>query len=278
MHHATPAVVLLCAMAVPSCGAGGDVESEDVVATASSSLKHEDQRVLVCHLPGGDRFKAHEILIASSAVAAHLAHGDVAGACSAWIRAEDGSVCTDDNACTSGDTSWNGQCVPGTPMFCPAGPTCVGIGTCDPAVGNCTYNTPPPDGTACDDDNICTEGEVCTQGSCGGGATPGIVTNGDTTTFACPATAIADDGVVQRTCAFPASFSPNNIFSGEVFLISHLARPFANFDVHTLPNGDLQLVCVYANADGLQIGGITRFPVRLPGGCSATANSFVCTH
>jgi hypothetical protein len=154
----------------------------------------------------------------------------------------------------------------------------VGIGTCDRQIGNCTYNTPPRDGTACDDQNICTEGEACVQGTCGGGTTPGIVTHGNMTTITCPATAIADDGVVRRTCAFTSSHSPNNIFSGEVFLISHLDRPFANFDVQTLPNGDIGLSCVYANADRLQIGGIARSRLRFAGGCVATANSFVCTH
>jgi hypothetical protein len=80
--YVTPAAVLLCALMTPSCGAMDNVESEDVVPNMPSSLKHEDQRVLMCHLPSGDRSKAHEILISRSAVAAHLGHGDIAGACS----------------------------------------------------------------------------------------------------------------------------------------------------------------------------------------------------
>jgi hypothetical protein len=152
---------------------------------------------------------------------------------------------------------------------------CSAAGTCDQATGACVY-APLPDGTACDDQNACTAGEACTQGTCGGGTTPGIVTSDGKTTFTCPPTAIADDGIVRPACAFPNSFAPNNVFSGDVSLISHLDRDFAGFDVFTLPNGDVQLMCVYKNADDLQIGGFFTI-VTFAGGCVPTADGFVCT-
>jgi len=38
-------------------------------------------KVTVCHVPAGDLDKQHEIVVSSSAIKAHLAHGDSLGVC-----------------------------------------------------------------------------------------------------------------------------------------------------------------------------------------------------
>src|SRR5687768_17144845 len=40
-------------------------------------------KVLICHIPPGNPLNEHTICVGPSARAAHLAHGDVAGACAA---------------------------------------------------------------------------------------------------------------------------------------------------------------------------------------------------
>jgi hypothetical protein len=99
---------------------------------------------------------------------------------------------------------------------------------------------------------------------------------GPTTIVTCPADATAIAGVVTPTCAFPYSLAPNNVFTGPVRLVSHLDRDFAAFDVNPIGDGRVQLMCDYANADGLGIGGIYEFIVA--SSCTATsAASFTCT-
>jgi hypothetical protein len=98
---------------------------------------------------------------------------------------------------------------------------------------------------------------------------------GATTIVTCPATAMAVDGIVTPTCDFPYSFAPNNVFTGPVTVVSHLDRDFAQFDVSQVANGRFQLMCDYANADGLGIGGIYRF--MNASSCTATsAADFTC--
>jgi hypothetical protein len=114
-------------------------------------------------------------------------------------------------------------------------------------------------------------------GTCKGGPVPGIVDDGTTTTVTCPATATAADGVVQTTCGFPHSFSPNAVFTGPVTLISHLTRDFSGFDIFPQPGDSVQLGCVYQNTDGVQIGGIYTIIPIAAARCTPTADSFICT-
>jgi hypothetical protein len=96
------------------------------------------------------------------------------------------------------------------------------------------------------------------------------------TTVTCPIDATAVAGVVTPTCEFSHSLAPNNVFTGPVMLVSHLDRDFAAFDVNPIGDGRIQLMCDYADADGLGIGGIYRFIVA--SSCAATsAASFTCT-
>ena len=41
-----------------------------------------NDRVTICHIPPGNPGNAHEIVVSSNAVSAHLAHGDYLGSCS----------------------------------------------------------------------------------------------------------------------------------------------------------------------------------------------------
>jgi hypothetical protein len=82
--------------------------------------------------------------------------------------AENGTSCSDSNACTGPDTCQDGVCTPGTATVCTALDQCHNAGTCDPATGNCD-NPAKPDGTVCTDGNQCTGPDTCQGGIC----TPG---------------------------------------------------------------------------------------------------------
>lgn len=270
----------LGAVTGPACLEARDAsrDDEDIAVVGALKVAGGQDRVVICHVAGCGRMHAQELTVARSAVVAHLKHGDSEGPCGFCVRQPDGVACDDGNPCTDGDACSNGACS-GTPRVCGGGDSCtIASSVCDPAVGNCVL-TPRPDGTPCDDQNICTEAETCRSGVCGGGTTPGVVSSGTTTTYTCPPTATAEDGIVHFTCGFLYSFAPNNVFTGEVFLISHLERGYADFDVlNSIEDGTLQLACVYQNADGLQIGGIYT-ETRPAGGCVASsADTFTCTN
>jgi Dictyostelium (slime mold) repeat len=74
----------------------------------------------------------------------------------------DGSLCTQTDACDGG-----GTCVGSNDVICTALDDCHLTGTCNPGTGLCS-NPPAGDGTTCDDGNVCTLGDTCTGGVCGG--------------------------------------------------------------------------------------------------------------
>jgi N-acetylneuraminic acid mutarotase len=91
------------------------------------------------------------------------------GACSQV--APIGTPCNDANACTQTDAcNASGSCIGSNPKVCTPADACQGTGTCVPPTGFCTYPSPVPDGTTCDDANACTLGETCTSGICGSGS------------------------------------------------------------------------------------------------------------
>jgi hypothetical protein len=51
------------------------------VTIVDARCGHDSTKVLVCHIPPGDPLDAHTICISPHAVPAHLAHGDILGAC-----------------------------------------------------------------------------------------------------------------------------------------------------------------------------------------------------
>jgi hypothetical protein len=83
--------------------------------------------------------------------------------------ADNGTPCSDNNACTLNDACQAGTCVPGTPKTCNTPPNnqCYdSSGTCDPSNGDCSYN-PKASGTNCNDGNACTENDECNgSGQC----------------------------------------------------------------------------------------------------------------
>jgi hypothetical protein len=123
--------------------------------------------VQVCHLPPDNPANYHTLSIGRSALAAHLGHGDLEGACD--IRCS--TLCSDGNSCTLDVGAWDpglGRCAcVSRPIVCTALDQCHETGTCDPATGQCS-NPVKPDGSACADGNACTLSDTCQAGSCVG--------------------------------------------------------------------------------------------------------------
>ena len=274
----TLALTCLVATVLVGCAAGPDDPSG--ITTHSGALTGKAQLNLVCHVSPGNPANAHEMEVPSSTVAVHLAHGDQLGPCIApgpCTGQTDGTPCNDGDLCTINDVCLGGVCTPGTPVTCSDRGACESAGTCSPLSGTCFY-TPLPDGTPCNDQNSCTIG-TCEACVCpADGLTDGFVdlTPGETKTFTCPSDAQAQDGIVQpTTCLFPHSYAPNLTFTGPVSLFSHLSRDWAGYDMSTLPNGGVQLSCIYGDSEGSQVGG--TYGITNAASCTVTDTSFICT-
>jgi hypothetical protein len=89
------------------------------------------------------------------------------GACT-YAPVQDGTSCSDGNACNGSEICSNGTCVGGTPATCDPPPACRQAGVCDPQTGACAY-APVPDATSCSDGNACNGAETCSNGTCVGG-------------------------------------------------------------------------------------------------------------
>jgi len=112
------------------------------------------------------------------------------GVCSNPNKAN-GATCSDDNACTTGDTCQAGSCQGGTAKTCTALDQCHVAGTCDSTSGICS-NPNATDGTPCVDGNACTLSDTCQSGTCVGG-------NGPSAEAGCRVdTSGADDAVGQK--------------------------------------------------------------------------------
>jgi hypothetical protein len=85
------------------------------------------------------------------------------GACQ-HLPIPDGSTCSDQNVCTSGDVCQLGQCR-GTPVSCADQNECTND-TCDPVAG--CRSAPVADGTSCNDESPCTKNDRCIGGVCKG--------------------------------------------------------------------------------------------------------------
>src|SRR6185436_12939904 len=65
-------------------------------------------------------------------------------------NANDGTGCSDGNACTQTDTCQSGTCTGSNPVTCTPLDPCHVAGTCNPGTGSCS-NPNANDGTACSD-------------------------------------------------------------------------------------------------------------------------------
>ena len=122
-------------------------------------------KVTICHLPPGNPTNVQTITVGEAAVPAHLAHGDMLGACV--------SGCLDDNQCNDGNLCTSDVCLPSgecsnVAVDCNDSNSCT-MDSCDPAIG-CL--NPPDDGASCDDGNACTANDICAATACVGAAIP----------------------------------------------------------------------------------------------------------
>jgi len=137
-----------------------------------SSAAWAGPKVEVCHVPPGNPANFHTITVSEKAFSAHLAHGDLAGACNQMCA----TLCDDGNACTiddTGDCEQNGCPASPVAVSCDDGNVCTSD-SCEPTQG--CMNT-PEQGLACDDEMTCTAGDTCNdQGACVGTQVPNCCT------------------------------------------------------------------------------------------------------
>lgn len=86
-----------------------------------------------------------------------------AGGCVSSCGTPCSGTCSDNNACTTGDTCQNGKCA-GQVVLCDDKNPCTDD-ACDPSSG-CKHT---PNAAGCDDDNPCTVGDICNSGTCASG-------------------------------------------------------------------------------------------------------------
>ena len=94
------------------------------------------QQVKVCHLPPGNPSNFHTITISADALPAHLAHGDLPGACTQFCD----QLCDDGNPCTIDACDSSERCEPQhPPVNCNDGMLCT-EDSCNPATG-CVFSS-----------------------------------------------------------------------------------------------------------------------------------------
>lgn len=130
-----------------------------VLAVCAAMTVQAANKVQVCHLPPGNPDNFHTITVSENALSNHLAHGDLAGNCSASCDAlcDDGDACTQDH---NGDCETQGCLTIPEPVNCDDSLLCT-TDSCDPQVG-CQYAP-----IVCDDGDKCTI-DACnpTDGQC----------------------------------------------------------------------------------------------------------------
>ena len=140
-------------------------------------------QVQICHMPPGNPDDFHTITVSENALAAHLAHGDIGGACNGVCAqlCNDGDACTiddsgncqedgcpttpvpvdcnDDLLCTEDSCNPASGCV-NTTRQCPAPDLCT-VSTCAPDTGECVDSPSAcPEGYSCNPDNGECEADV----------------------------------------------------------------------------------------------------------------------
>jgi hypothetical protein len=139
-------------------------------------------KVDVCHIPPANPSDFHTITISENALAAHLAHGDLEGPCSAFCD----FLCGDGDACTVdylGDCEEDG-CLPEgerPPTDCNDSIACT-VDSCDSSTG-CIKT---PDDAFCDDGQFCNGDEFCSGTfDCQAGTPPDLYDGIDCTDDSC---------------------------------------------------------------------------------------------
>ncbi len=94
------------------------------------------------------------------------------------------ATCTDNNACTLGDTCAGAVCKPAAPSDCDDGNPCT-TETCDTMGGCSSSNNTAP----CADGSVCTQNDLCAGGVCVAGASIGCSDGNPCTDDSCDATA-----------------------------------------------------------------------------------------
>ena len=90
-------------------------------------------KVTICHIPPGNPANFHTIKVSQNAYSAHLAHGDLAGACNEVCA----TLCDDGNACTiddAGNCEQDGCPETSQPVDCNDGNACTND-SCDAVLG-----------------------------------------------------------------------------------------------------------------------------------------------
>lgn len=141
--HRLLKMVLIAAVFVASSMAG---EHSLVLGTASAA---PSPKVKVCHIPPGNPSNWHTITISENALQAHLAHGDLPGACGEFCE----TLCDDGNACTIDACDDSESCVY-APVDCTDGNFCTSD-SCNPSLG-CEYEARVGTVCAVDDESPCT--------------------------------------------------------------------------------------------------------------------------
>jgi cysteine-rich repeat protein len=136
-----------------------------IILLAFSHVVHGEKKVTLCHFPAGNPANLQTILVSEAAVPAHIAHGDLVGACTTVACP---SSCDDGNLCTSDSCGTDGQCV-NSPVSCDDDVICT-LDVCDPNVGCLQL---PNDGISCNDGNDCTSNDACSGTQCQGTAIAG---------------------------------------------------------------------------------------------------------
>ena len=193
MHRSLALIVTARRLMRPLSFALACVASLTLVSLSSAGT---NDKVTICHFPPGNPANYQTITIGAAALSAHLAHGDFPGSCANDCRLF-GSVCDDENLCTTDTCNPDGTCAHSAPRDCDDGIVCT-ADSCDPAIGNCV-NTPVTGLVYCDDGNDCTSPDTCTNaGTCQG--TP--ITGCCNTAAECDdGNLCTSDGCANRTCS-----------------------------------------------------------------------------
>jgi len=115
-------------------------------------------------------------------VAAQCTCAGVNTCCDGCAPRGEGSLCEDDNPCTTANRCVQGVCASGEPVECPAADACHKKGICNSDSGECEQEQ-LLEGTPCDDGESCTRDDRCTAaGLCAGTQIPNCAGGDDTAT------------------------------------------------------------------------------------------------